>query len=231
MLLYPMKAKTFWTKKLVVKLMVLIFIVSSVFAVLQPILSGVKKYEITTNNSTGFVFHKQMILECLPQPGMATTWYAWGRVVVLYIVPMFIITCLYGRIAFHLAKSSSNDQDLQVNEKVLKSRRRVVYMLLIMIIVFGVCWLLMNVFVMIEEIPSAGWFMTTPYFVPYFLTTIMLAYFSCISNPILYSFMSEQYRKEFRKMCCCVSDRSALYSESASTENNGKTAVSTVSKT
>ena len=217
MLIHPMKARTIWKRSFVAKIMAAIVLVSIIGASIQPAFLGVKKFKVPYNTSTGQVVYHKTILECFSDYGLLNSVYSWGRVIFMYIVPLVTIACLYGRIAWHLSKQYKN-QELHSNEKVLRARKRVVYMLCVMIVMFAVSWLPMNVFYILWNLPDGMRFMESPAFLPLLVMTILMVYGNCITNPILYSFMSAQYRHEFQQiMCGCLPDKKAVYSESTGT--------------
>ncbi|ELU01544.1 hypothetical protein CAPTEDRAFT_118321, partial [Capitella teleta] len=91
------------------------------------------------------------------------------------------------------------------SQRIVASRRKVVNMLIILVVVFAICWLPMCIHILIVSI-DANILIMNDGLVKYTPATIFLVYFNCIMNPFLYSFMSSQYRNGFKAMfaqCCC----------------------------
>lgn len=205
-----MQARTLWTKSSALKIAGIIYTVSGLLALPSPLFGGM--VEIFVDQNTGEFVDKQgrkngtlyhSSRQCMEDvPSDFTTYYSLFRVATLYVIPVIIISVLYSKIAGHLRSTSMNTA--LSNEKVARDRRKVVRMLAAMVIVFAVCWLPGNVMFILQALPDGRKYMVDDkWFSWYLFVSGVLVYFNCISNPILYTFMSSQYRKGFRRMMCC----------------------------
>ena len=88
----------------------------------------------------------------------------------------------------------------------LMRKRRTNRMLVAMVIIFGCCWLPLNlVNILNDYFPQAitGW----EYFVLVFFLSHVVAVSSTCYNPILYAWMNENFRKEFKAVLPCFGHR------------------------
>ncbi|XP_055333705.1 prolactin-releasing peptide receptor-like [Paramacrobiotus metropolitanus] len=139
-------------------------------------------------------------------------WPQYGRklfgtvsLVVQYAIPLIVITfcylCIWLKLRAQAAKgltSSRKGRDTQA----LMRKRRTNRMLIAMVIIFGCCWLPLNlVNILNDYFPSTitGW----RYFVLVFFLGHVIATSSTCYNPILYAWMNENFRKEFKAVLPC----------------------------
>ena len=78
-----------------------------------------------------------------------------------------------------------------------KSERKVTRMVVIIVLVFVICWLpffTSNIVNLIHTIPEAN---TTIYF-----SLVILTYVNSCANPVLYGFLSDNFKQSFQKVLC-----------------------------
>ena len=115
-----------------------------------------------------------------------------------YLMPLALVCGLYG-LMLHSLTSRRGAVGNQ-SQQSLRSRKRVTKMIVIVICVFAVCWLPAHVRFIVQyffSYPEGTWF--------YIFQTLAtcLAYMNSCMNPIVYAFLSENFRKSFRKLICC----------------------------
>ena len=113
-----------------------------------------------------------------------------------YVVPLCVIGMSYFLMAKNLWHSVSPSFLQDNTVKALKSRRRVSKMVLVLVLVFAVCWLPIHSVHLYNDFGEPGNHVTL------YIVTILahfLSYANSALNPIIYSFMSENFRK-----CCKV---------------------------
>jgi allatostatin receptor len=120
-----------------------------------------------------------------------------------YVVPLQIICVLYGfllkRLLYGVVPGGSQ------RAESIRSKKRVTRMIIIVVVVFAICWLPIHICFMIQ------------YFDPHYETNILntsflmtancIAYMNSCMNPILYAFLSENFRRSFKNLLCCKRER------------------------
>ncbi|XP_029108052.1 galanin receptor type 1-like [Scleropages formosus] len=150
---------------------------------------------------------QQHVLTGHPEaPNSTFCWEAWShrgarhtyKVTILlvgYLLPLLLITCSYARVLRHLHKKIKN-----MSKKSERSKKKTTQTVLLVVAAFMLCWMPHHVVVMWVE------FGTFPLNDASFALRIIshcLAYGNSCINPILYAFMSENFRKACRQSCSC----------------------------
>jgi neuropeptide Y receptor len=73
-------------------------------------------------------------------------------------------------------------------------------MLIAMVVIFAICWLPLNIVHMVEEFHRSE----LSHYKVLFLTTHVIAMSSTIYNPFLYSWLNDNFRKEFQQIVPCL---------------------------
>ena len=73
-------------------------------------------------------------------------------------------------------------------------------MLIAMVFIFAICWLPLNIVHMVAEFHRAKF----RHYKVLFLSTHVIAMSSTIYNPFLYSWLNDNFRKEFQKVIPCI---------------------------
>ncbi|XP_064652389.1 allatostatin-A receptor-like [Lineus longissimus] len=115
-----------------------------------------------------------------------------------YIIPLSIIIILNGLTVKHMLC----DVNIIVSqsEESMRCRRRASKMVVVVVAVFAICWLPNHIRLMYISYRADP--KTTEFYILATISQILCYSNSCV-NPIIYSFMSENFRKEFRKHLCC----------------------------
>ena len=145
---------------------------------------------------------------------------SFSTVVIQYLVPCAIVTFCYVSISRFLANKPILASDAK-HQKILAKRRRNNFMLIAASVTLVTSWLPLNVAnVIITTMDSEE----TPLFEN--LENLYITYAIChlasmtsaISNPILYGFMNENFRKEFSNIWQSLKKCSSCKSESENIE-------------
>nr|ANO39035.1 GCR064 [Schmidtea mediterranea] len=134
-----------------------------------------------------------------------------------YFLPLLMISLLYGKLLCRLLHGRTSKM-AQSNE-ALKSKKRVTIMVVIVIVAFAACWLpIQSVFLLqIYEFDVGG-----PLFRTIHIFSNCLAYANSMVNPILYAFLSENFRRSFRDLLCCQATQSRVeYEKTHFSHNRG----------
>ena len=117
-----------------------------------------------------------------------------------YAVPLSVVCCLYGlmlkRLLYGVVPGGNQSQES------IRAKKRVTRMVIIVVIIFAVCWLPIQIILVLQkfgvypvvEVPFIGLQMASN----------CLAYMNSCVNPFLYAFLSDNFRRSFRKFLCCA---------------------------
>lgn len=112
-----------------------------------------------------------------------------------FFLPLLVISLCY---IFIIAKVKSSG--IRVGStKRKRSERRVTRMVSIVVAVFVLCWLPFYVF---NVTSVTGTVSTTPVLRSTFAFVVVLGYANSCANPILYAFLSENFKKSFQNVLC-----------------------------
>ncbi|XP_028843465.1 somatostatin receptor type 5 [Denticeps clupeoides] len=117
-----------------------------------------------------------------------------------FFFPLLVICLCYLLIVFKIR--SSGKKVHATSNKRRKSERKVTRMVVIVVAVFVFCWLpffALNIINLIVELPDE------PKGLYYFV--VVLGYTNSCANPIIYGFMSENFKRGFQKALCRSSRR------------------------
>lgn len=120
--------------------------------------------------------------------------------VVMYVIPLTGMAFLYLAICRSLWKRKAPGEQISQTEVLIqKSRRRVIVMLLVVTIVFSVCWLPLWVFQFImffaQKMIPCSRAINAFYFV-----SLFLAHSNSAINPFLYSLFNKSFRNGFKNV-------------------------------
>ncbi|XP_074648098.1 allatostatin-A receptor-like [Tubulanus polymorphus] len=114
-----------------------------------------------------------------------------------YTLPLTLVCLLYGfmlnRLLYGVAPRLSHSAE------TVRSKKRVSRMVIIVVVIFALCWLPNQVMFMLQWNSKAR--MDELFVIMQTLGQVLSYLNSCI-NPILYAFLSENFRKGFRKVLC-----------------------------
>lgn len=115
-----------------------------------------------------------------------------------YLLPLSLNCILYGfmlkRLLYGVVPGSSQ------RAESIRSKKRVTKMVVIVVVIFALCWLPIQVVFMIHN------FGDFPHQSEYLMVQMVancLAYMNSCVNPILYAFLSDNFRRSFYKLLCC----------------------------
>ncbi|XP_052266981.1 gastrin/cholecystokinin type B receptor-like [Dreissena polymorpha] len=121
----------------------------------------------------------------------------WMTLVVLFIVPLVIMSTTYGLIGYQLwfRKSVGSRRNSLRNADMKKS---VIKMLLIVMLAFIVCWSPIMVLNSVEKLATTTRHMET---LKLYFQSLSMA--SCCINPVIYTFMNRKFREKFVSYLFC----------------------------
>ena len=122
-----------------------------------------------------------------------------------YVLPLSLVTVLYGfmirRLLTGNAATAASASGGSRRAEGQRARRRVTRMVVVVVVIFGACWLPLHVIFIVQFF---GTYPDTVLFIAVKIASCCLAYMNSCVNPILYAFLSENFRKSFRRLLGCV---------------------------
>ncbi|BFZ17323.1 hypothetical protein BsWGS_20362 [Bradybaena similaris] len=120
-----------------------------------------------------------------------------------YVIPLGITLLLYGlmlkRLLYGVVPGGRNQ-----SSESMRAKKRVTRMVVIVVIIFALCWLPLQICLFLQYIIGMEVEISL---VSATMVANCLAYMNSCVNPILYAFLSGNFRRSFRRFLCC-SDRS-----------------------
>ncbi|XP_053682316.1 allatostatin-A receptor-like [Sabethes cyaneus] len=114
-----------------------------------------------------------------------------------YLVPLVLISVLYMCMLSRLWRTSVGGRSAESK----KSKKRVTRLVVVVVTAFASLWFPIQVILVLK---SVGVFVSDSYFkISLQIISHVLAYTSSCINPLLYAFLSENFRKAFRKVVYC----------------------------
>ena len=117
-----------------------------------------------------------------------------------YLLPLSLICVLYGfmlkRLLYGVVPGGSQ------RAESIRSKKRVTRMVVIVVVIFALCWLPIQIIFMVQNF---GVFEDDIGSIAIQFAANCLAYMNSCVNPILYAFLSENFRRSFKKLLCCGS--------------------------
>ncbi|KAG8192264.1 hypothetical protein JTE90_014120 [Oedothorax gibbosus] len=112
-----------------------------------------------------------------------------------YIIPLALIFCLYlfmlKRLWFGVTPGG------HMSAESVKSKKRVTRMVVVVVVIFACCWCPIQIIMVLKGLNAYGLSRTS---IMIQITSHVLAYMNSCVNPILYAFLSDNFRKAFRKV-------------------------------
>uniref|UniRef100_A0A5F8H5I2 Galanin receptor type 1 n=1 Tax=Monodelphis domestica TaxID=13616 RepID=A0A5F8H5I2_MONDO len=112
-----------------------------------------------------------------------------------YLLPLLLISFCYAKVLNHLHKKLKN-----MSKKSEASKKKTAQTVLVVVVVFGISWLPHHVIHLWVEF---GVFPLTTASFLFRVTAHCLAYSNSSVNPIIYAFLSENFRKAYKQVFKC----------------------------
>ncbi|KAL5284787.1 NPY1R family protein [Megaselia abdita] len=119
-----------------------------------------------------------------------------------YLVPIIIVSGAYIRIYYKLKNRIPvlNVQAAQRSDHRERRMKRTNILLISIAAIFGFCWLPINFFNLYADMRQTE---KTENLLLVYAFCHMIAMFSACANPLLYGYLNENFRKEFKDLLCC----------------------------
>uniref|UniRef100_A0A8C4XD60 Galanin receptor type 1 n=1 Tax=Erpetoichthys calabaricus TaxID=27687 RepID=A0A8C4XD60_ERPCA len=112
-----------------------------------------------------------------------------------YLLPLVLITCCYAKVLYHLHKKVKN-----MSKKSERSKKKTAQTVLLVVAVFLICWMPHHIVAMWVEF---GKFPLNDASFAFRIISHCLAYGNSCINPIIYAFLSENFRKACQQVFTC----------------------------
>uniref|UniRef100_A0A8C6SLQ5 Thyrotropin-releasing hormone receptor n=1 Tax=Neogobius melanostomus TaxID=47308 RepID=A0A8C6SLQ5_9GOBI len=210
---HPIKAQFLCTLSRAKKIIVSVWVFTSLYCVLWFYLSDVEvhRYDNALVTICGYRVDRKIVSPIY--------FFDYG---VFFMLPLILSAVLYGliaRILFlnplpsnnnHAAKNNTSCKNSRHSSSTATSRRQVTKMLAVVVILFALLWMPYRTLVVVNS------FLDQAYTDKWFLLFCRICiYLNSAINPVIYNAMSQKFRAAFRKICGCAqkgSDKPAAYS-------------------
>ncbi|XP_059139125.1 allatostatin-A receptor-like [Physella acuta] len=122
-----------------------------------------------------------------------------------YVIPLGITMLLYGlmlkRLLYGVVPGGANQ-----SAESIRAKKRVTRMVVIVVVIFAICWLPIQMILFTQNFQeNVEW---SAAYISIQMAANCLAYMNSCVNPILYAFLSENFRRSFRRFLCCTESSS-----------------------
>ncbi|XP_063709470.1 allatostatin-A receptor-like isoform X3 [Culicoides brevitarsis] len=111
-----------------------------------------------------------------------------------YVIPLALISMLYVAMLARLWKGAPGGR---VSAESRRGKKRVTRMVVVVVLAFAICWLPIQLILVLKSLKL---YETTTIKVIMQVAAHVLAYMNSCVNPFLYAFLSDNFRKAFRKI-------------------------------
>lgn len=128
-----------------------------------------------------------------------------------FVLPFIVIAFCYTCVSFKLndrAKAKAATKNTKKEEFDKNRKRRTNQMLITMVTIFGLSWLPLNIINLCNDYYIYAIHMKY-YFLAFFLAHLFAMSSTCY-NPVIYAWMNENFRKEFKQLIPCIDTSNQL---------------------
>ncbi|XP_055642026.1 allatostatin-A receptor isoform X2 [Toxorhynchites rutilus septentrionalis] len=114
-----------------------------------------------------------------------------------YVIPLMLISILYMGMLVRLWKGAPGGR---ASDESRRGKKRVTRMVVVVVFVFAMCWCPIQVILVLKSFEA---YEVTHFSIIIQIVAHVLAYTNSCINPVLYAFLSDNFRKAFRKVIWC----------------------------
>ncbi|XP_022825422.1 RYamide receptor-like [Spodoptera litura] len=132
--------------------------------------------------------------------------YTCALLILQFALPLAALVCTYARIAHAVwgGRPPGEAQDAR-DSRLQHSKRKMIKMMVIVVTVFTMCWLPLNMFIVLWTVHEEDERWATWPGMPYmWFACHWLAMSHCCYNPIIYCYMNNRYRRGFKQAFGCI---------------------------
>ncbi|XP_057370381.2 neuromedin-K receptor-like isoform X2 [Daphnia carinata] len=120
--------------------------------------------------------------------------------VLTYLIPVSVMGVCYSRMSYILWRSQSIGELNQRQAESIQSKRKVVRMFMVIVVLFAVCWLPYHGYFVYQFIDHQV--ISYKYVQHIFLSFYWLAMSNAMINPLVYYYMNARFRQYFKTVLC-----------------------------
>ncbi|KTF89200.1 hypothetical protein cypCar_00019391 [Cyprinus carpio] len=198
-----------------------IWLLSMILAIPEVVFSDLHSFHIPETNET--------FKACAPYPhagDLHPKIHSMASFLILYIIPLFIISVYYIFIARSLIQSAIN-MPVEGNAHIrrqIESRIRLAKTVLVFVGLFAICWLPNHVIYLYRSYHYTEVDTSMAHFISSVCARILAFTNSCV-NPFALYLLSKSFRKQFNKQLCCCCPSILTYSQTARRNNTRQSSI------
>uniref|UniRef100_A0A671T861 Gastrin-releasing peptide receptor n=1 Tax=Sinocyclocheilus anshuiensis TaxID=1608454 RepID=A0A671T861_9TELE len=192
-----------------------IWLLSMILAIPELVFSDLHYFHIPETNET--------FKACAPYPhagDLHSKIHSMASFLILYIIPLFIISVYYIFIARSLIQSAINipvEGNAHIRRQI-ESRIRLAKTVLVFVGLFAICWLPNHVIYLYRSYHYTEVDTSMAHFISSVCARILAFTNSCV-NPFALYLLCKSFRKQFNKQLCCCCPSILMHSQSARRNN------------
>ncbi|XP_056107312.1 gastrin-releasing peptide receptor [Rhinichthys klamathensis goyatoka] len=192
-----------------------IWLLSMALAIPEAVFSDLHTFHIPQSNET--------FKACAPYPhagDLQPKIHSMASFLILYIIPLFIISVYYIFIARSLIESAIN-MPVEGNAHIrrqIESRMRLAKTVLVFVGLFAICWLPNHVIYLYRSYHYTEVDTSMAHFISSVCARILAFTNSCV-NPFALYLLSKSFRKQFNKQLCCCCPSISLRTQNTRRNN------------
>lgn len=153
---------------------------------------------------------------------------------VQYLLPILVVSAAYLRIYLKLKgrrniqqANKGNNKESERDKERERRMKRTNYLLTSIAVIFGISWLPLNLYNLYSDIYLKDYTLT-PHQLIVYAVCHMMGMSSACSNPLLYGWLNDNFRKEFNEILCASNEESFLMSGRVNSKRRSKPDMSQV---
>lgn len=129
-------------------------------------------------------------------------YYSYGLLTLQYLLPLLVLIVTYARIAITVwGKEIPGEAEHQRDCRMAQSKRKMVKMMICVVSVFSLCWMPLNVYILLMMIDPVT-VSNTPYVGYAYFFCHWLAMSHTCYNPVIYCWLNANFRQGFTRLFC-----------------------------
>ncbi|XP_022251604.1 probable G-protein coupled receptor 83 [Limulus polyphemus] len=177
-----------------------------IIAVIWTVASGISSVQLVHGRAEVFYIQEQMFYDCNEvMDEFDSKVYTIVVFVVTFLLPLLVLTYTYATIGLKMWKHSvpGNAHDVRDHQQ-LQSKHKAIKMLAVVVLLFAVCWLPIHIFSMLIYFKEDFTIVQNEEeyfaFVAAFFCCHWLSMANSFVNPLVYCFMSENFRADLKQL-------------------------------